>query len=144
MLIAGDGPERVALEQLAQQLGIKERVNFLGAVPHTTLNDYYGAADVLALASTREGWANVLLEAMACGTPVAASKIWGTPEVVCSPEAGILVEPIAAGNFVNAFIQLFATPPDRADTRRYAEQFSWDATTQGQLNIFNSLMQNQP
>lgn len=140
LLIAGDGPVRDSLQQLASDIEVKERVKFLGSVPHNILNDYYGAADVLALASSREGWANVLLEAMACGTPVVASKIWGTPEVVCSPAAGFLVEPIAAENFVNAFIQIFANPPNREDTRKYAEQFSWDATTQGQLNIFNSLL----
>lgn len=143
LLIAGDGPERVNLQQLALHLGIKERVKFLGSAPHNMMNDYYGAADVLALASSREGWANVLLEAMACGTPVVASKIWGTPEVVCSPEAGILVEPIAPDNFAKTLTQLFATPPDREDTRKYAERFSWDATTQGQLHLFNTLLADQ-
>ncbi|UUZ57218.1 glycosyltransferase [Massilia sp. H-1] len=77
------------LEQLAQDQGVAQRVRFLGALPQAALRDYYGAADALVLPSEREGWANVLLESMACGTPVIASRVWGTPEVVAAPEAGL-------------------------------------------------------
>ncbi len=54
--------------------------------------EIYNCADALVLASSREGWANVLLESMACGTPVLATAVWGTPEVVAVPEAGLLIE----------------------------------------------------
>jgi len=70
LLIAGDGPERAALEQAAAHHGVTSRVRFLGLVPHDDLPALYGAADALVLASDREGWPNVLLESMACGTPV--------------------------------------------------------------------------
>ena len=69
LLIAGDGPERAALEATAARLGLAGRVRLLGALPHAELPRIYGAADALVLASSREGWANVLLESMACGTP---------------------------------------------------------------------------
>ena len=72
LLIAGEGPEEASLRALAARLGVAERVRFLGALPQARLRDYYGAADALVLASSREGWANVLLESMACGTPVVA------------------------------------------------------------------------
>ena len=91
LLIAGEGPEEASLKALAARLGVAERVRFLGALPQARLRDYYGAADALVLASSREGWANVLLESMACGTPVVASNVWGTPEVVAAPEAGVLM-----------------------------------------------------
>jgi glycosyltransferase involved in cell wall biosynthesis len=97
-------------------------------------------ADALVLASSREGWANVLLEAMACGTPVVASRIWGTPEVVARPEAGLLMTERSAAGVAGAIESLRADLPDRAATRRYAERFSWDATTDGQLGLFRKIL----
>ncbi len=141
LLLAGTGPDRAALEQLARTLHVMDRVTFLGAVPHAQLRSYYGACDALVLASSREGWANVLLESMACGTPVIASKVWGTPEVVRTREAGLLFEQRSAGAIANAVQALRALAPDRAATRRYAEQFSWAATTTGQINLFERILQ---
>ena len=140
LLIAGDGPDRQSLEAIATTLGVADRVRFLGAVPHERLAAVYGAADALVLASDREGWPNVLLESMACGTPVVASHCWGTPEVVTAPEAGRLVDPRTPGTFAHAIQELLASNINRNATRAYAERFSWDATTQGQLNLFQDVM----
>ena len=141
LLLAGTGPDRAALEAQARQLGVQERVTFLGAVPHAELRNYYGAADALVLASSREGWANVLLESMACGTPVIASKVWGTPEVVQSRDAGLLLEQRTARDIAAAVKTLQTLPPERADTRRYAERFSWGETTKGQLRLFKKILE---
>ena len=140
LLIAGIGPERKKLETLAQQLGVADRVKFLGAVAQTELKHYYNAADAMILASSREGWANVLLESMACGTPVVASNVWGTPEVVAAPAAGVLMKERSAAGIVDALGRLRAHYPDHAATRRYAEDFSWDATTEGQLALFTRII----
>ncbi len=140
LLIAGDGPNRAMLEQLARDLGVAERLTMLGAVPQAGLRDYYGAADALVLPSEREGWANVLLEAMACGTPVIASRVWGTPEVVAAPEAGLLMAERSAQGVADAVNALRAAYPERAATRRYAERFSWDDTTRGQLQLFRQIL----
>ncbi len=139
LMIAGDGPERPRLEVLIRERGLEGRVRLLGALPHETLRDWYGAADCLVLASSREGWANVLLEAMACGTPVVATRVWGTPEVVAAPEAGRLCErdPQSIAREVAA---LLAAPPERAATRRYAEGFSWEATSTGQKSLFQEIL----
>jgi len=140
LLIVGEGPERTALEQLAAKKGVSERVRFLGRIEQKQLPEFYSAMDALVLASAREGWANVLLEAMACGTPVVASAVWGTPEVVAAPEAGVLMKTVDAQGVIEGVTRLFATYPDRAATRRYAEGFSWDATTQGQLALFRQII----
>ncbi|MGB8276055.1 MAG: glycosyltransferase family 4 protein [Alphaproteobacteria bacterium] len=139
LIIAGTGPEDRALRRLTETLGLDHRVRFAGAVPHERLAEYYSAADVLALGSDREGWANVLLESMACGTPVAATNIWGTPEVVAVPEAGLLVQERTGPAMAAALRALLARPPDRTATRAYAERFSWDATTEGQIAIFRRI-----
>jgi len=108
-------------------------------VPHAQLPAYYGAADASVLASSREGWANVLLESMACGTPAIASDIPGNPEVVQSPEAGLIVRANTAEGIAEAVRTLFANPPDRAATRRYAEGFGWEETSRGQIALFRQV-----
>jgi len=140
LLIAGIGPEKKNLENLARELGVQERVKLLGAVAQTELKIYYNAADALVLASSREGWANVLLESMACGTPVVASNVWGTPEVVSAPEAGVLMPERTPNGLVQALAQLRASYPDHGATRRYAEHFGWQPTTQGQIDLFHSIL----
>ncbi len=139
LLIAGSGPERQNLERLVRELGLGQRVRFLGQCPHETLPDIYSAVDVLVLASSREGWANVLLEAMACGTPVVATDVWGTGEVVQSPEAGLLVKERKPAALSRAIMNLLASPPQRSATRRYAEKFSWQETTANQLKLFSRI-----
>ncbi|MDN4056999.1 glycosyltransferase family 4 protein [Massilia sp. YIM B02769] len=140
LVLAGDGPDRAKLEALASQLGVTDRVRFLGAVPQAQLRSHYGSADALVLSSSREGWANVLLEAMACGTPVVASRVYGTPEVVAAPEAGVLMAERSYQGVADAVNALLANYPDRAATRRYAERFSWDDTTEGQLRLFGEIL----
>jgi len=140
LIVIGDGPERGALGALARESGVGERVKFAGALAQEELRDYYSAADALVLASSREGWANVLLESMACGTPVVASKIGGTPEVVSAPEAGMLMAERTPEAVAEAVQRLFARRPDRNATRRYAEGFSWAATTAGQLDLFGRIL----
>jgi glycosyltransferase involved in cell wall biosynthesis len=140
LLIVGEGEERARLETLARALGVSDRVRFLGVIPQDQLRFCYGAADALVLASSREGWANVLLEAMACGTPVVATRLWGTPEVVTAPEAGVLMDERSSTALARAVRQLFADYPDRAATRRYAERFDWGTTTRGQLRLFREVL----
>ena len=140
LLVAGDGPERDRLRSLAEQLGVSDRIRFLGSIPHRQLAELYSAADALVLASSREGWPNVLLESMACGTPVVASNIWGNPEVVRGPEAGFLMEERNSEGIAAAVRRLFANLPDRSATRRYAEKFSWDKTSVGQINLFEKVV----
>ena len=143
LVIAGDGPERARLERLANTLKVENRVSFLGALPHEQLHKIYAAADALVLASSREGWPNVLLESMACGTPVVASNIWGNPEVVSRPEAGVLMGERSAAGVAEGVRRLFGALPARGATRRYAEEFSWDATSQGQLRLFNEILRRR-
>lgn len=142
LLVAGDGEIRASLEALTDQLGLQDRVTFLGAVPHKDLYRVYSAVDALVLASDREGWPNVLLEAMACGTPVVATNVWGAGEIVQSPEAGLLVEERSPSALAESVQKLRDTLPDRRETRRYAEGFDWKDTSEGQQAIFAALASN--
>ncbi len=144
LMIIGAGPEHAALEQRARNAGLSDRVRLVGLVPQTELRNYYGAADILVLASSREGWANVLLEAMACGTPVLATRVWGTPEVVAAPAAGQLIDERSASGIAAGVRRLAAAPPPREATRTYAESFSWADTSQGQFDLFTRLCRAPP
>jgi teichuronic acid biosynthesis glycosyltransferase TuaC len=144
LLIVGEGPERAALDRLARRVGVADQVRFLGSRPHATLPEIYGAGDALVLASNREGWANVLLEAMACGTPVVASNIGGNLEVVKTPASGVLLEQNTPEGIAHAVRTLFANLPERAATRAYAERFSWDDTTQAQVALFRGVLARHP
>ncbi len=144
LLIVGEGPQRDRLAALISRLGLSGRVRLLGARPHAELPSLYSAADILVLASRREGWANVLLESMACGTPVVASNAWGNPEVVRDSAAGLIADENTPDGIAAAVRRLIAHLPERAATRMYAEQFGWDAVTDGQLALFRSLCLTDP
>lgn len=140
LLIVGGGSDLTALQDRARTLGVADRVQFAGVVPHDELKWWYSAADAMALCSSREGWANVLLESMACGTPVLATSIWGTPEVVSAPEAGRLMRERTGESLVQAWKDLMQSKPARSATRAHAERFDWNATTQGQLDLFRQIL----
>jgi len=139
LYIVGSGQEEARLRMLSNQLGINERVHFKGAVPNTNLKWWYSAADAVLLCSSREGWANVLLESMACGTPVIATNIWGTPEVVSSDDAGRLMSERTPQSLADTLSALLANYPDRSRVRKHAEKFSWNATTENQLALFREI-----
>jgi teichuronic acid biosynthesis glycosyltransferase TuaC len=131
LIVVGEGPQRRALEALARRLGVADRVWLAGTRPHAGLRDFYAAADVMILASSHEGWANVLLESMACGTPVIASPAWGSREAVAAPEAGLVLDETTPASIALAVRRLLANPPAREATRAHAERFGWDETTAG-------------
>lgn len=139
LLITGDGERRAALEARARTQGVGKRVRFLGAVAPDEMPQLYNAADILVLASSREGWPNVLLEAMACGTPCIATDVGGSREVIREPAAGRLVESRTPDAIAAAVKATLASPPDRDAARRYAEAHSWDETVDGMATIFSKL-----
>ncbi len=144
LVIAGDGPQAADLRALARTLGVSPRVRFVGTLAQDELPAWYGAADALVLASSREGMPNVVLEALACGTPVVATAVGGIPEVVSVPAAGVLMARRDPQALAEAFRALCRSGIDRAETRRHAERFGWPATTEGQLRIFGALVSAGP
>jgi teichuronic acid biosynthesis glycosyltransferase TuaC len=136
LLIVGEGPLRSELSKLARSLGCAARVRFEGAVPQNELLHYYNAADLLVLASSREGMANVLLEAAACGTPIVATRVEGSAEVVEEPHMGRLLPERSAGAIVAAVRELDGQSFDRKLGRTLAHRLGWAATVEGLLGLY--------
>jgi len=142
LIIAGGGELRRDLEAQVKRLNLVGRVRFVGVLTQEELVELYSAADVLVLASSSEGWANVLLEAMGCGAPVVAINVGGIPEVVCHHSAGVLVEKRTPEGLKGGISHLMARQLSRKSTRLYAERFSWQPTVEGLLRLYGELTES--
>lgn len=140
LVLVGAGPDAAHLAAAAQDFGVADRVHLAGRVPQADLAAYFTAAEVSVLASAREGWPNVLLESMACGTPVVATDVGGVREIVTSPAAGTVVADQTSQALAAAISEILAALPDRAETRAHAEKFGWDDTTNGQIDLFGKIL----
>ncbi|UZK70879.1 glycosyltransferase [Sphingomonas sp. S1-29] len=125
LLIAGDGPDRAALQARIDAAGVGDRVRLLGSVPHDDLPALLGAADVMALASSSEGLANAWVEALASGTPIVITDAGGAAEVVDRPAAGRIVARTVEG-FVEGIAAVLAEAPDVGAVRAAAARFTWE------------------
>jgi len=118
-LVAGEGPDRERLEAKAQQLGLGDAVIFAGYVPAPDKADHYRLASAFVLAGSCEGFGIVLLEAMACGLPVVASKLDGSREALRDGELGILVDPTDPEDLRSGILEALEQPtgsvPDGLD-----------------------------
>jgi glycosyltransferase involved in cell wall biosynthesis len=108
LVLVGAGPERDSLGQLAQELGIGERVHFAGF--HADVRPFYAIADVFVLPSHSEGSSNVLLEAMMAKVPIAATRAGGNPEIVLDETTGLLAGIADPPGLARAIAQLLEGP----------------------------------
>jgi glycosyltransferase involved in cell wall biosynthesis len=115
-LIVGKGPDRPRLEEKAKRLGVRDRVAFTGYVPDDEKADHFQLADRFVMPSEGEGFGLVLLEALACGTPVIASKRDGGKEAVADGEFGMLVDPSDSDELIDAILTE-PVPPDPTAVR---------------------------
>jgi glycosyltransferase involved in cell wall biosynthesis len=143
LLVVGGGELLADLEQLAADLQVTGRVHFLGVVAQQQLSEIYGAVDLVVLASRHEGMPNVVLEAMACDTPVVATAVGGVPEIVSAPEAGVLVQERSVEGLTAGIRKLLETYPVEGSTRAYAERFSWDDTIRDLSALFVEIVNRQ-
>jgi len=139
LLIAGDGPEEGALRRLAADAGVADRVRFLGRVPPERMRLGYCAADCLVLASSREGMPNVLLESLASGTPVVATRVGGCPDIVREPVAGRLIEAPEPHAIATAVQELLHAQPSSEAVAAYARRFAWGPSIEMQLAEFRRI-----
>ena len=131
LVIVGDpgieGNIKAELQEQANLLGISQHVRLVGAKPYKELCRWYNAADLFCLASSKEGWANVLLEALACGIPVVATSFWGNKEVIRSEALGTLIDAQDPQLLAQALGMALEKKWDKDVIVRYAQQNSWES-----------------
>lgn len=139
LLIIGEGPLRAELQARARSLA-PGRVEFRGSMPQSELRYAYAAADVLVLPSIREGWPNVLLECMACGTPVVAAAVGGVAEIVAQGAPGVTVAGREIAAWAGAIRAALDSPPTSEAVRRYASRFGWDEVVLRQCDLYEKIV----
>jgi teichuronic acid biosynthesis glycosyltransferase TuaC len=137
---SAEGDYRDQLQAQVTALQLDDAVRFLGALPPDQLRQPLSAADVLVLASSNEGWANVLLEAMACGVPVVATAVGGNAEVVADDALGLVV----AADDDAALLQGLLTALQRRWSRQplldYAAQHRWQPQIERLVAAFKGMV----
>lgn len=121
-----EGDWEAWLKQQTVDLGLQDVVHFLGSLSPDQLKLPLSAADVFVLSSRNEGWANVILEAMACGLPVIATDVGGNAEVISNEKLGSIVPFDDAEALKNSLLQALMQDWDRSAIIAYARANSWD------------------
>jgi N-acetyl-alpha-D-glucosaminyl L-malate synthase BshA len=141
LLLVGDGPERLPVEELVAELGLTDAVSFLGSQEY--VEDIIPLADAFLLPSLHESFGLVVLEAMAMGVPVVATNTGGTPEVVGEGECGFLRDPKDVDGQVEAILRLLEDPElgrrmGENGIRRARERFAMDHVVDRYLEVYAS------
>jgi glycosyltransferase involved in cell wall biosynthesis len=141
LIIIGKGSLEKELENLALNLGLRRYVRFIGEIPHTDLCLWYNAADVFCLASKREGWPNVLMESLACGTPVVAADIVSVPEIVSSNRNGFITKRTPHA-FAEKIILAIRKEWDKGEFRQFSLEKGWKNGVQQLYGVFCGAVEN--
>jgi glycosyltransferase involved in cell wall biosynthesis len=130
LILVGEGVERERLEVLSIQLGIQKYVQFIGKVPHERVQANMQQADIFVLPSLSEGFPNVILEAMACGLPVIASRVGGIPDIITNDTNGYLVEVKDIMDMANKILFLLSDDALRKkisdNNQHLVKKYAWD------------------
>ena len=137
---SAEGDLRAELDAQVTALGLGDHVHFLGSLAPDELKWPLSAADVFVLATRNEGWANVFLEAMACGLPVVSTDVGGNAEVVCRPELGRIVPFGDAQALQHALDDALNKNWDRAAIIDYAQANQWDKRVAQLLRAFDTIL----
>ncbi|MDB4470832.1 glycosyltransferase family 4 protein [Deltaproteobacteria bacterium] len=141
LFVVGSGPEESRLKSLIDQFELQNQVQLVGKVPNVDLIDWYNAADLFFLGSSREGWPNVVCESLACGTPVVATAVNGIPEILNSEELGIMVKRTPE-DFARGILQAYNRAWDRQYIAGKGQQRTWENVANEVHELFSRVLSN--
>lgn len=145
LVIVGGGPHYHGLRLAAEERGVLARTRFSGGVAADEVPAYLNAMDVLVLPSIREGLPNAIVEGLACGCAVVASRVGGVEEVVEDGQTGLLVEPTDQADLVKACLRVATEPHLRRDLaaagrESVARRFSWERNALDVIEIYRATL----
>ncbi|MDZ7363255.1 MAG: glycosyltransferase family 4 protein [candidate division KSB1 bacterium] len=143
LMMIGSGELEPVLKQQAQTLGIVNKIIWIGQKAHAEIPLWMSAADFLVLPSLSEGYGLVVLEALACGTPVIASRAGGIPEILTSDDFGILVPPRDSEALARAMLEAAGRKWAMKKLVDYAHAHTWSKQTQDLLKLYQNVMQQR-
>ena len=144
LLVVGDGPERADMEDILRP--VKKRVRFTGYVPHDSVPDHYATADVMAYPTSYEPLGNVVLESMAAGRPLVASRTGGIPEIF-DKRCGVMIEPPGESDsqeLVDALEGLVSSDDERknmgAAGKKAVKKYSWTKVCEKTVEVMEGVL----
>jgi teichuronic acid biosynthesis glycosyltransferase TuaC len=144
LYVIGEGPERTALEAQIAKHNLTGRVFLTGAQPQQKLAEWYSAADLFCLASSREGCPNVVIEAMACGTPVVAADVGGVRELVVGPDSGRVIARVTAESLAREIEVALEKGCDRHGVAIQVGERSWAEVAREVMDYWRSSVEFFP
>jgi teichuronic acid biosynthesis glycosyltransferase TuaC len=144
LYVIGEGPERGALEAQVTKHNLAHRVFLVGSRPQEELAEWYSAADLFCLGSDREGCPNVVIEAMACGTPVVAADAGGVRELVVEPACGRVISAVTAENLAREIEVALEMDSDRDGTAIQIRMRSWAEVATEVMDSWTSSVEFSP
>lgn len=137
--IIGGGPQRRELKRLIADLNLEKEVHLIGPIPHNEVFQWMNACDLFVLASQKESFGVVQIEALACGKPIVATKNGGSEEIISSDELGFLVPPGSVKQLADKISVALEKKWNSNVIRSHAEKYSWDNIAGKMLNVYCSL-----
>lgn len=146
--IAGDGPERRSLADLAEKLGVGEAIEWLGQIPNARVADFYKIIDIVVIPSRRESFGVTAVEGSACARPVIASRVGGLPEVIAEGETGLLFSPENISELVERMERLIKdfdlrNKLGRQGREQVLKRYDWQKNVTQMELVYQRLLQVQ-
>ena len=144
LLLVGYGSEEKKLMKLVKDMGLRHNVDFIGMKKNKEVFEYMAASDVFVLPSLYEGFPNALLEAMASGLPIVASKVRGIPEIIEESENGFLVEPKDSNGIAEKILYLFDNSELKKriclNNKEKVKNYSWDFVADSLIKVYSKCL----
>ena len=141
--IIGTGSRLNYLKALAKRCGVEDNIYFAGIKPHSEIGDYINISDVFVLPSRNESAPVVLLEALACGKPVVASKVGNVEDILKARECGYIVDSEDAKALADSILRALNRDWDIKGITEYSKRFSWENSVKEILRIYIEVIKNE-
>ena len=142
LVIVGDGPSRADLNQRVQSVGLTQCVRFTGTIPQSDVSNWIAASNVLCLPSRNEGTPNVVVEALASGVPVVATRVGGVPDLVRDGENGYLVNPGLPLMLANALGEALTRTWNKLEIQDSVSHLTWRELANRNCEFLESVAHN--